>query len=222
MVGGSGGWGSLSGEAVRIVLWVYIACMTLRVPVGYHNAVYRFALDGDAEEMVFSLGVDNVSADGPSVIAEGLFDAAVDAGSFASPANMCSVYRMTGVTLYTAELGGSLVTEHNEISQGTASAAPLPSNCAVLVQKRTGVGGRQFRGRIFCPPFQSGESNISATGDHGGTLAELQSEWGQFLAAIVGEAYSPVLFHTAEGVPPTPITQLIVDGKIATQRRRLR
>jgi len=105
---------------------------------------------------------------------------------------------------------------------GAVADAVTPMNCAILVQKRTGIVGRKHLGRIYSPPTAVPEGSISAAGDIEPTaLAAVQGFWDDALDALVTVEIEPFLLHASAGAPDA-ITQLRVEGKIATQRRRLR
>lgn len=106
---------------------------------------------------------------------------------------------------------------------GTFGELALPSNTSLLLHKVTAMGGRQGRGRLYLPGFR--EDHVSPAGIV--TAADVDDLTDTFngvnddLAAI---NCVPVLLRSA-GAPvstPEPITSWICDGKVATQRRRLR
>lgn len=125
--------------------------------------------------------------------------------------------------------------------EGTLSGEAYAPNAAVLVKKSTALGGRRGRGRMFIPGLH--ESQVSI----GGTLASgVQTAWASVMDAIfsgLATNDTPMyLLHAPTGkwgisttgqprwIPgspstapaPTEVTSLTVDGKVATQRRRLR
>lgn len=117
-------------------------------------------------------------------------------------------------------------------NRGSSSSDKLPQNCAALLRKGTGRGGRSGRGRMFLPGILQ-ESKVSQTGiianDHLTAIQEGADEFfTQLESGVPGVGSGPlpmVLFHN-EGAPggddPTDVSSLIVDPKISTQRRRLR
>jgi hypothetical protein len=97
----------------------------------------------------------------------------------------------------------------------------LPQNCATLIRKTTALAGRRGRGRFYLPPITMDEFATSKAGViASSSLAAMQ------LAANAwfdhGEPF--VILHDSlpSSLAPTPITSFVVDGRIATQRRRLR
>lgn len=104
---------------------------------------------------------------------------------------------------------------------GGAGNNPAPPNVATLIRKVTALGGRRGRGRMFWPCIE--ESNI----DHAGRIPTLdraakQAVVDSFFEDVETFGRQLVLLHDTAAVPPTPITSLVVDERVATQRDRLR
>lgn len=102
------------------------------------------------------------------------------------------------------------------------SDAPGPA-VALLVRKTTGFGGRTGRGRFYipAPPENAIDSAGFLTGGfHAARLAELSD----FYDKLVIEGLVPSLLHGPDSPVSAPmlITDLVLDTKVATQRRRLR
>lgn len=110
--------------------------------------------------------------------------------------------------------------EETSGAAGVAGGEMMPLNSTYLVQKRTNLGGRRGRGRMFLPGVSIGateEDGSVSIGVVGGIetnivamLAEMPSPW------------SPALLHATAPFTPTQIAAFAVQGKIATQRTRLR
>lgn len=121
------------------------------------------------------------------------------------------------------------VVEYPDSVTGTLSPNPSPPNCAMIVQKKTGIGGRRYRGRAFVPPAMLNDADVDPAGNLAAGLATahtvLWETWRESTSAI---NLVPVLVHqyavgvTTGRVAPTEITAFQVAGKIGTQRRRLR
>lgn len=197
--------------------------MTLIIPEFYAQAVYRFALAGDSEEMLTTIGIDNFGPAEGTAIANDLqddFNAAFPAATFSVG------YTFLGVRLYGGPGPAHTVYESSGPPvAGTNSGPAMPQNVAFLVTKRTAQAGRRFRGRMFLPPFLIGEDSISIIGKLApAQLAALQDRVDAWL--MDPPAYPKVLLHDDSGVSalpaPTPITQLVLSDTVATTRRRLR
>lgn len=103
---------------------------------------------------------------------------------------------------------------------GGDSGAPQVS---YLVKKLTDRGGRQGRGRMFHPGIprdyydDAGALVVDVAGQSTDLFALISAMAEEFVSGV------PVLFHATEaGGAPDEITSLAVDGRIATQRRRMR
>ena len=208
---------SLSGK-VRL--------MGVVVPVGFAQVNLQFFLTGDAEPIVVTFGVDSGSEDDPSVLADAVWSRLNDAGTIFQGSSFSSAYRMGPFVASIQTATGPQIGTGTFFVQGAVAAvAPIPQNCAVLVQKRTARGGRKGRGRGYFPPLYPTEASITAVGGIDSVpLAAWQTAMTEFHAASVAEGQPLVLLHSEEAGPiaPDPITSLTVAPIIATQRTRLR
>lgn len=194
--------------------------MTLVIPVGFAQIAYQFALEGDPEVMISTIGMD---LDGVTGLPAGAAGVADEAFQNAFPAaDFYTAWRYLGVRVLIGQDGGPpVVVELPASVDGLQEPGTPPQNCAVLLRKQTGLGGRSGRGRMFLPPFNLAETNVASNG-------LLDSDYRSDMQAAVNTwmgDFSPVLLHDSAtpGSPaPTPITSVVVDQRIATQRRRLR
>src|SRR3954468_18619565 len=121
--------------------------MSLVIPPGFAQVVYRSALVGDPEECLWTIGVAMTPfADGQAA-ADGLrndFVAAYPA------ANILLGWSFIGCRVYVGQDGGPpTVWESTGVVINGSNAGPaLPPNCAFLVQKRSAFAGRRNRGRF--------------------------------------------------------------------------
>lgn len=108
----------------------------------------------------------------------------------------------------------------NAMTGPSAGATP---NVAWLVRKVTGFGGRTGRGRMYIPGVP--EAQVLTNGAVAPTYAGLFSaELEEWRLGMASAGLIPSLLH-APGSPittPMPITEFVVDSRVATQRRRLR
>lgn len=196
------------------------------IPEFMVNVNFRFSREGDPEPMITSLGwhidgeIDQAEAD---IISNQWADSDM------------SIITTSDTTYLGCEItvGGDdqseLVTWESTAGSGTGSGDPpaSPPNTALLVRKLTTRGGRKGRGRCFYPEVQqnavdpNGELTTVALGNY-------QDAWDDWMAELEGTSSFGDgfrLFHTnspATDGPPNLITNFVVDGKVATQRRRLR
>lgn len=106
---------------------------------------------------------------------------------------------------------------------GSGSTADVMPQIAALVQKRTALGGRAGRGRMYIP----GITEVMI--DPGGMLNPeirdgIQAGLEEWLDELAVLSLFPVVLHGADSplTDPTTVTSFQVDGMVATQRRRLR
>lgn len=159
----------------------------------------------------------------PVTLASNLLDAMLGATNFQS--RLDSNVTMRSCTVRLGQDGGEpLVGVDTGTQPGLLSSASPPANVAVLCHKRTAVGGRRNRGRLFLPWFVI-ETNVAEDGViDGSTVSAIQTALNNWRTTLVTASLPPVVLHsvglTTPGAP-TPITSFQVDALVATQRRRL-
>lgn len=198
------------------------------IPPGYAEVRFVQKALGDPDPYICTLGVGVAEAGGD-------FEQAAVTAATAWVNNILpgqsSSLTLVQVDLLVGQDGGDpLITTSVQGVAGGTSSNMLPQNCAVLVQKRTGLAGRSNRGRFYIPLLareaqvdQYGTIDSAERSDYqnsvNGFLGDLQSPELEF------PALPPVILHNSRGADtpdPTLITSMIVDPVIATQRRRLR
>lgn len=202
--------------------------MPLIIPPGFAQAVFSHTLAGDSEPIVCTVGLDVSDAGGD-------FETAANT-AFTNWADnilpsISNQYQLTVVTLYVGQDGGppTVVDSTEDSAVGGLSNAALPQNCAYLVRKRTDAAGRRGRGRFYIPGVPEGE--VSPIGALSASYRDgMTTSAESFRLAMAGGIPSPslplVVLHRSEGIgtepAPTPITQLVCETIIGTQRRRMR
>ncbi len=118
-------------------------------------------------------------------------------------------------------------------SSMSASSSALPSNCAVIVRKRSTFGGKKHRGRMYFPGVP--EESVDWNGD---LTTTFRTDWQTRATSIFGTWTSTlgmlVIHHSKKVVvdgkerweidptqTPTEVTSFAVPAKIGTQRRRM-
>lgn len=203
--------------------------MALIIPPGYLQAVYVFLRDADSEEMVVTCGHELDAASGAN--SEDCADDLFGAFNTHLVPHLSSPTQFIGVVCYVGQDGGgSLVVESAQPAvRGPNTGTVVPQNTAALIRKRTGLAGRRGRGRMYWPDVP--ESQVGNTGDLATSYMEPfqqgLDDWYEALTGLVGgRLYPPVVLHRSEGIGPeplpTPITRFVLEGRVATQRRRLR
>jgi len=187
--------------------------MAIVIPPGFMQDSFRFQLSTDPEPMISTMGVDN--NDTPTTMLQAICDQWIV--RFPA-AETLTQWTFLGATAAVGQDGGPPVTiEEPRSVIGTENAIGPPNNCALLIKKVTGLGGRKGRGRMFLPVFNFGGDNFLANGNLGGGV---KTTMDTALAGLLAD-FDWVLLHS-DSTPPTPITALVCDPKLATQRRRMR
>jgi hypothetical protein len=202
--------------------------MTLQIPSGHGRYAHHFTIPGDAEEMIVTGGYEAQGAlTGPNDVALAFHNAAKTLVNARLPVQVTLV--RTTTTLLVAPGQDPLVGERIDPSNGgRANAFMLTQNTAWLIKKLTAAGGRRNKGRQYWP----GVADVSVN-DVGVLNTNEVTDWNTALATYLtalqnsAEVERLVIFHTipvgaTSGPPPTTITSLICDSRVATQRRRLR
>lgn len=198
--------------------------MSVIVPVGEAQIVLRWLSASDPEEQVSTLGSSGIGgfADAQALAAS---IAAAAVGTFTGAGDMVDGWTFVGCTVYRRQDGGGSEIGESVVNvTDTTSVAGLPTNCALLVRKRTALAGRANRGRMYLPAALIGEDQV----DRNGLLSDakrtsLQTALTNFFDTVntALDTDELVLFHS-DGSPSTPITALVLDNQIATQRKRMR
>jgi hypothetical protein len=196
------------------------------VPDGFYEATFLFKNNVSPRIATSSLGFLNVNLTQPSAS-----DAADDIDNIVSasthmfsPGLMIDDWLYLGCHVAQGTPTGDILGEANQSTAGSLADNAITSNCSLLVDKLTALGGRKFRGRMFLPPIHLNEGAVDAAGNiSSGPLATIQAAINLTILALVAADYQPVLFHQGVAPPvPTPITALSAQSQIATQRQRMR
>jgi hypothetical protein len=177
--------------------------------------------------MIVTFGFEDNNLNPPDVVANAVFNAIDQIGQFL-PASFSNQWSWGPVSVTVMRSLGPQEGTGGTVVQGTnAGIATPPQNCALLVQKRTERGGRAGRGRMFWPLFQISETSVSPAGVVGSVeVTGWQDAMDDLLVNLNAVSQPMHLLHSAPPVgpplPPDPVTALIVQTTIATQRNRLR
>jgi len=203
-----------------------VRTMGVVVPVGFAQVSMQFFLTGDAEAMVATVGVDCGTEDNPTTIADEVWTNLTSSGTAYAASSMSDLYTVGPfVASIMTPTGPQIGTGIFSITGENDAVTPPPNNVSWLIQKRTARGGREGRGRMYIPPAELHDGNIDAVGDIFTTIhVRMQACMTGLLLAQDSDGHPLVLLHSeATGpLPPDPITALAAQGKVATQRTRLR
>lgn len=195
------------------------------VPVGGFETTFIWQAIGALRQQTHTLGIVDLAEPllDPSTVGTAVLGAFTVAGAPGNAGQFSNEYRFLGCsTMYQAELGGIVYNDPVSITGSFARPTP-PINCSLLVDKRTGAGGRRGRGRMFVPPATLAEGDISSLGVIlGADVTSIQASWDVFFGELEDNTLQPTLWHATAPFLGDPITSFVVQPLIATQRRRLR
>ncbi len=204
------------------------------VPGGYGQVIHSFNLSGDQDPMAITYGLSVVTT----------FPTPTDAQTIAANLHtefttrivtplMSNAYTCTQTEIQLVQTSGTAPQVYVSASAvvGGSTSPVAPQNTAFLIQKRTAKSGRRGRGRFYLPGVQ--ETNVDAAGQVlAAHLSTANSAFAGFLTAannIVGvddlvllHQLTPPATNPATLPAPDKILSLIMDSRVATQRRRLR
>lgn len=191
----------------------------MEIPIGFAAVAIKFGSSNAEHDPVVTFGVE---LDALPATAQEVADAVVAAAQTADLADLT----MNGALLSAeVKLGPSLTgpSAVAPIGVGSLTGDLVSPNVAVLVRKLTASGGRAGRGRFYWPFIQ--EAAVDSSGAIGSSTLDLyQGVFTAFRNALEANDVPPVLLHGAASpiTEPSSITAFTVDGRVATQRRRLR
>lgn len=129
----------------------------------------------------------------------------------------------TGASVYCYPTGGPTATYigHASIASGVGSStAQGPLQNSLVATYITSVAGRRHTGRSYLP-YTGGQYNAAGNNVSSSALSALLTGWvlllNNFMAANSGSAITVV---SSKGSSQTHVTQVRMDSKVDTQRRR--
>lgn len=190
------------------------------IPTGYGEVSVEITIPGDAGPAYNVFGVDPGTPNDISNTADAIETALSSASGYRA-------LLATGATVqgfvYRERLDATNVAIE-ERTIGLAGVQPgtlLTPQVALLIQKITGLAGRQNRGRMYMPTLA--EDNVDDGGFLiAGALSAFQAAADQFDSDLDLSAVPMTILHTSPAVTPSQVSSLQVSPKVATQRRRLR
>ena len=203
--------------------------MTVQIPEGFAQVALEMTHVGDKDPWYVTFGI---STDTPTAQQDDYAETIALAWLESFGPELSSNVTTTAVTLtFAGGPDGRLVYRYALSIEGTSDVAKLPQNCALLVSKTTGLGGRKGRGRMYIPSILS-EANVSDVGVLANGYVETYEAIARtFLETLADPTEVPggaglpscpmYLLHNGATVP-TLVTRLQVSPVISTQRRRLR
>lgn len=194
-------------------------------PVGFLEATFIFRVTGVAKDMTWALGLTSATfgTTSPNAMASEIQSLTASTGKIFAPAGMSNEWTYAGVSVTKMVDTGPLIGQFLNNVVGTIASPSLPPNCSALVRKVTTAGGRRNRGRAYVPLCFTGEGFVDQAGFiTPATITAMNTKFNLMLSDLNTAGYQPVLFHTQPPYTPTPVSSLVLQAQIATQRRRLR
>lgn len=191
----------------------------MEVPTGYANIAHVMTSVVDDDEMVNTWGVRLTS---DATLADDLL-AMADAWQTAWGVDVSSNILRQRIVLYQSPADGSDIVEvlFDDQEFGSVAAAPAPPNCAYIMRKTAGVGGRRHRGRCLVPGVLTG--NLADNGTlNTAQVTEINGRLATFLDAFpFGGIEEMVILHSEVGFgSPDVVLTLTVASKLATTYHR--
>jgi hypothetical protein len=193
------------------------------IPDGFGEATYQFVHTGVQRPMFCVIGHDVGTVEDGVTTATALRDIFWTAWDQAFEDSA----KINGVVLRWRQGGVLNIAEAPPVAaSGTGGGFEVtPPNTAMKIIKRTGLAGQHQRGAIFFPPWIFGEGVVDGAGLISGTaVAVQQTNATSWLNALASASLDMVLLHDSQAASttPTPVTQLVVRNRMATQRRRIK
>lgn len=208
----------------------------MTIPVGYAEITYKFTGAAAPLGAYVVFGVQNVLDSSAGTVAQ---SARLAFSGSTLPARLTDDVAVTEVR---AKLGPDATGDFASVTgswPGTQATTSMPPQVATLVRKVTASGGRRGRGRMYFPGVP--ETGVDDAGVISGAgVTAWTTALADFLGALTANDVPMFLLHdpatiwtlvngqprrvpTSDPIPePDLVTSLVVDPKVATQRRRLR
>lgn len=200
--------------------------MALIIPSGYAQVLIPIYHVSGANPALVTHGISGADpifagaqADEITTLFTATFGTQLDAGCGIGP---------TSLVIGTGVSGENFVVTGTGQGSGAVTGETMPPNVSLLVRKTTARGGRRGRGRMYLPWVLRDDGVDDVGNVNSGPLANLQTAADDYLTGLLAlsDPAPMVILHSAGGstAPGTPnaVTGLVVDQRIATQRRRLR
>lgn len=191
--------------------------MSLIIPDGNGEAVCSITLPGDAGPglVVFGFEWDNLATpdDVAASIAEIFGDHIMN--------RLSDETALVKVRCVINDAGTELEGVWTGNDPGLSTAPATTPQVALLLRKTTGLAGREHRGRMYLPGVPENAVETSGAIDPS-FLSDTQSSVNTFMSDLTTAGHPMLLFHSDIATPADTVVSLLVDGKCATQRRRLR
>lgn len=189
----------------------------MRIPIGYSQVTLSYISDPLTRGAAVVFGLKNNADKSPDDIANDLEGGTLD-DWVANTVSIHGVLNHIHVKNGPTDDGPSA--ERIVSIGGDVGGDMMTPNVTLLHSKKTALGGRKHRGRMYTP--YTSESVVNADGSiTGAHRLAVQAENDALLASLLLQDMPMCVLHVGVGTPDL-VTDLIVSGFAATQRRRLR
>lgn len=189
----------------------------MELPVGFVYAAIRIDGPSPADPAVVTFGCSDDGTSAPDNLAEAIFHQFAD--NFDD--EVCEDYAFLDCAIKLNRSGPIRDGYFADSQAGLETTNPVAPQVCVLIKKTTGFAGRAYRGRMYLPGAPVSDFDFSGT-LIGASQSAWQSSADDFFNGMAGLGLDLHLLHNSPLIDPTPITNLVVDGRMATQRRRVR
>lgn len=197
--------------------------MGVLIPVGWGQVTVPFYSTSFSRPLAITWGFDAPPDPDPVTIANEIRGTLTDTnGPF--PASVVRSDTQIGPCIVQVGTEEGILSGSGTLAiNGTATLGTRPPvNVALLIQKRTALGGRRNRGRLYVPPVNWDEDTIDNQGNFSSTfITAAATDWEFVLSTETAAGRGMYVLHSAPGAP-TEIIDLVPQVLAATQRRRLR
>lgn len=189
------------------------------IPAGFSHCLIGFTGSGVPRGAAITFGVDN--GGNPPITVANFIDASTWLDEVMNNLTNDVAATLISVKNGPNDVGPSVEKVVNHV--GGSSATGFTPNVAILVRKKTAQGGHSNSGRFYLPGVQEGAYD-EAGNILSGFQTGLQTTMDDGLEEFSTGSFPWHLLHSEDAPSTTPdeILTLTVDGKAATQRRRLR
>lgn len=190
--------------------------MAITIPDGYGEVALTLRNENSARLEAITFGMQ---VDVDTVQTNDLWSSTIHAFAEAILQDATSSIHCSGGTVTFFNGAGHTGSVPFSIAQvdGAASGDTMTPNVAYLYQKQSIVLGRSGRGRFFLPGVS--ESHVDGGGNVDPTF--LTAQRNHATSALAGLADAGGMFILSKD-GPVPVTKLVPEAMVATQRRRLR
>lgn len=195
--------------------------MSVQIPPGYGMATVEHWLSSYNRPAVTTWGVD---LDGVVGNPDGVANAFFAAYESSLKAGIDNSVTLRDCRMYIGQdAADPIIGYATGTAVGGRSGESTPPSLALMVEKRSEVGGRRNRGRAYIPWALADTAVTEIGAIIPATLTSWQTLFDNFHAALTSDSFTPVILH-GPGVStpgaPTPITRFVVNPTVRTQRRR--